>query len=324
MTAAAQILRGGRCMVTARIADSLVSRGRGLLGRLRLRPGEGLLAQPCGSVHTWFTAQALDLVGLGRTESGCATVTWPAGGRAPSRGGALNAAHAAVTGDWPSIAATVAFAMGLTYIAAVDVRTRRLPNAVTLYGTVLALALSSSGGHRVLRSSVLGIALVLTGAVFMLSRGGFGMGDVKLSAFVGVVIGLGAVRAFLVLACCLGGIAALIVLLRGAGPPSHDRLRALRRPPRQSSRAPGLARSQADSPADSISPRSRCSEVASHGGSAWVSNPPGTATRPRNGFEDRGHHRTPSTPARMIAGGGTLGCATAGRRSSSCRPRRSA
>ena len=36
------------------------------------------------------------------------------------------------------------------------------------------------------------------------------------------------------------------------------------------------------------------------GGSAWGSNPPGTATQPHNGFEDRGRHRTPSTPALIL------------------------
>ena len=36
------------------------------------------------------------------------------------------------------------------------------------------------------------------------------------------------------------------------------------------------------------------------GGSAWESNPPRTATQPHYGFEDRGHHRAPSTPAAIL------------------------
>ena len=35
-----------------RVADSFFTRLRGLLGRRSLRPGEGLLIQPCKGVHT--------------------------------------------------------------------------------------------------------------------------------------------------------------------------------------------------------------------------------------------------------------------------------
>jgi prepilin signal peptidase PulO-like enzyme (type II secretory pathway) len=43
------------------------------------------------------------------------------------------------------------------------------------------------------------------------------MGDVKLSMFVGAVLGPAAVPPFLVIACALGGLGGLLALARGAG-----------------------------------------------------------------------------------------------------------
>jgi uncharacterized protein len=51
-----------RCVV----ADSPVSRMRGLLGRSELKPGEGLLLRPASAIHTWFMRFAIDAVFLDR------------------------------------------------------------------------------------------------------------------------------------------------------------------------------------------------------------------------------------------------------------------
>ncbi len=51
-----------RCVV----ADSPVSRMRGLLGRSELRPGEGLLLRPASSIHTFFMRFPIDAVFLDR------------------------------------------------------------------------------------------------------------------------------------------------------------------------------------------------------------------------------------------------------------------
>jgi uncharacterized protein len=51
-----------RCVV----ADSPVSRLRGLLGRSELRPGEGLLLRPASAIHTCFMRFAIDAVFLDR------------------------------------------------------------------------------------------------------------------------------------------------------------------------------------------------------------------------------------------------------------------
>lgn len=51
-----------RCVV----ADSPVSRMRGLLGRSELRPGEGLLLRPASAIHTFFMRFPIDAVFLDR------------------------------------------------------------------------------------------------------------------------------------------------------------------------------------------------------------------------------------------------------------------
>ena len=52
-----------RCVV----ADSPVSRMRGLLGRSELRPGEGLLLRPASAIHTCFMRFPIDAVFLDGT-----------------------------------------------------------------------------------------------------------------------------------------------------------------------------------------------------------------------------------------------------------------
>ena len=46
------------------VADTIWTRLRGLMGRRRLEPGEGLLLRPSGSVHTCFMRFAIDVVFL--------------------------------------------------------------------------------------------------------------------------------------------------------------------------------------------------------------------------------------------------------------------
>ena len=46
------------------VAASPVSRMKGLLGRKELKPGEGLLLRPAGSIHTFFMRFPIDAVFL--------------------------------------------------------------------------------------------------------------------------------------------------------------------------------------------------------------------------------------------------------------------
>jgi len=48
------------------VADTLLARMRGLLGRERLETGEGLLIRPCKGIHTFFMKFAIDVVFLDR------------------------------------------------------------------------------------------------------------------------------------------------------------------------------------------------------------------------------------------------------------------
>jgi uncharacterized membrane protein (UPF0127 family) len=48
------------------VADSPFTRLKGLLGRERLEPGEGLLLRPASSVHTCFMRFPIDVVFLNR------------------------------------------------------------------------------------------------------------------------------------------------------------------------------------------------------------------------------------------------------------------
>ena len=51
-----------RCVV----AESMLSRSRGLLGRRELPPGEGLLLRPASSIHMFFMSFPIDAVFLDR------------------------------------------------------------------------------------------------------------------------------------------------------------------------------------------------------------------------------------------------------------------
>lgn len=48
------------------IADTPSSRMKGLLGHTSLAPGEGLLIDPCNSIHTFFMKFTIDVIFLGR------------------------------------------------------------------------------------------------------------------------------------------------------------------------------------------------------------------------------------------------------------------
>jgi uncharacterized membrane protein (UPF0127 family) len=48
------------------VADSPLTRMRGLLGRRDLDPGRGLLIRPAPAIHTWFMRFAIDAVFLDR------------------------------------------------------------------------------------------------------------------------------------------------------------------------------------------------------------------------------------------------------------------
>jgi prepilin peptidase CpaA len=115
----------------------------------------------------------------------------------------------------PEALAAALAVTGTGVAAAIDVRTRRVPNTLTatlaLAGVTLAAGgLGPHGLLAALLGGLTGLALMLPGHVF----GATGAGDVKLLAAAGTLLGAGAtVRAFLFTAIA-GGVLALAVAWR--------------------------------------------------------------------------------------------------------------
>jgi len=134
---------------------------------------------------------------------------------------------AALAFDDVVVAATVAlFFAVVVAVAAIDLRHRIIPNRIvypSLVAFLVAIASFSALG-RPLSLSRAGLGLLAYGGgllfVAIASRSGMGMGDVKLAALVGLVLGalgwayVGVAAALAILA---GGLAAVIALVRGAG-----------------------------------------------------------------------------------------------------------
>lgn len=100
-------------------------------------------------------------------------------------------------------------------IAALDLRTRRIPNAATGAVAGLGLVLSAAGasGHGVLAAFVglgLGLLLMLPGHLF----GATGAGDVKLFAAMGTLLGPGAVVSAFLYTAIAGGLLAFVIAAR--------------------------------------------------------------------------------------------------------------
>jgi prepilin peptidase CpaA len=108
-------------------------------------------------------------------------------------------------------------AVGALGAAAIDVRTRRVPNALTLSLAAAGLAFAVAGIGRVtvlgaLAGMAIGFALMLPGHLF----GATGAGDVKLFAAAGALLGPAAIAtAFLYTALAGGALAILIAGRRG-------------------------------------------------------------------------------------------------------------
>ncbi len=59
----------GDVICTAQIADSMMTRGVGLLSKKSLPEEEGLLIKPCTSVHTFFMRFPIDILCLDKTNT---------------------------------------------------------------------------------------------------------------------------------------------------------------------------------------------------------------------------------------------------------------
>jgi uncharacterized protein len=63
-TAAINITKGVALASELEVATSFMARSQGLLGRSGLRPEQGMLIDPCSSIHMWFMRFPIDVVFL--------------------------------------------------------------------------------------------------------------------------------------------------------------------------------------------------------------------------------------------------------------------
>lgn len=65
-TTLVRVERTGRVLAVADLADTALTRMRGLLGRDELAGGAGLILAPCNLIHTWFMRFTIDVLFLDR------------------------------------------------------------------------------------------------------------------------------------------------------------------------------------------------------------------------------------------------------------------
>lgn len=95
-----------------------------------------------------------------------------------------------------------------------DVRTRRIPNVLTVSGLAVALALQSFAGWGGVSQGLLGAGLALLILLPLFATGGVGGGDAKLLVAVGAFLGPASFLVALACTAIVGGIMALIAATR--------------------------------------------------------------------------------------------------------------
>ncbi|HKM39303.1 MAG TPA: A24 family peptidase [bacterium] len=112
--------------------------------------------------------------------------------------------------------------MGIIFIAAamVDMETYILPDAFTIGGAILGLLLPGTDYLQSVIGGIVGAAI--TASIALLSRGGIGGGDIKLSLAMGIFLGwpliLPALAISFLAGGCLGSILVLMRIRRWADP----------------------------------------------------------------------------------------------------------
>jgi len=146
--------------------------------------------------------------GAGRRWPGLGSLRW-----ALPAGIALVIATIVRLGPGVDAAMFAAVQLVLVALAAVDLATRRLPNVITIPTALVAIALRAAFERSELAgAAVAGLGALLAFAVCsFLLRGGLGMGDVKLAAMLGFVLGSAVVPA-LMTGILAGGVASIALL----------------------------------------------------------------------------------------------------------------
>lgn len=107
----------------------------------------------------------------------------------------------------------------LTFVATFDLATRRVPNRAIVPAAAAAVALRAAFVHsRLVEALVAGaIALIVFLLIGLLTRGGIGMGDVKLAALLGLLLGRAVLPALFVGVIAGGMASAAVLVARGGG-----------------------------------------------------------------------------------------------------------
>lgn len=104
----------------------------------------------------------------------------------------------------------------LVFLACFDLAVRRVPNRVTLPTMLLIVVLRASFAPSALPQTILAgaVAFAFFLLVALMTRGGIGMGDVKLAGLIGLLLGKAALPG-LMIGIIAGGLASLVLLLAG-------------------------------------------------------------------------------------------------------------
>ena len=105
----------------------------------------------------------------------------------------------------------------LILISLIDYKTQIIPDGlvgvIAVSGVLYNLLYAPPGVMDMLLGGAVGFAVMLL--IFFISRGGMGGGDVKLSAAVGLWLGVEGTLLFLLLAFIMGGIISMLLLVSG-------------------------------------------------------------------------------------------------------------
>ncbi len=122
---------------------------------------------------------------------------------------------------WEGLVSAV-FASSMVALAMIDAEHFILPDRITLPGIAVGLAVQSLVGWTSLRSALLGAAagagviLFMNGLWWLLRRvQGFGLGDVKMLAMIGAVLGLSGMVLTLFIGTLVGSLTGLALVARG-------------------------------------------------------------------------------------------------------------
>lgn len=115
---------------------------------------------------------------------------------------------------WTSFLTGAMFYSLLLVLAFIDLDHKILPNAITVPGVLVALFLALLGFSIPFWSSVLGalVGFLLLFAIALISKGGMGMGDLKMMALIGAFLGWKAVFYVLFGASLLGSVGGILYL----------------------------------------------------------------------------------------------------------------